>query len=57
MSLKIMGLFTFAKSPLNHPVGGSSLQISPLQSSEGFFSIRRLYPKKELSYKNNTSII
>ena len=57
MSLKFMGLSTFARSPLNHLEGGFSPPISLLQSPEGFSSIRRLHPQKELSYRNNTCII
>lgn len=49
MSLKMMGMFTFAKSPLNHPKGDFSSPTSSWQSSEGFSSIGRVDPKK-----NNT---
>ena len=46
VSLKIVGMFTIAKSTLNHPKADFSPSISPLQSSEGASSIGKLYTKR-----------
>ena len=46
VSLKIVGMFAIARSPLNHPKADFSPPISPLQSSEGASSIGKLYTKR-----------